>query len=234
MKKKISICFPAYNEQENIANVLEETLQYARNKPYSWEIIIVNDASTDKTAEIIKDYSKKERSIKLINHKVNTGYTGAMNTALKNAAGDIIFFIDSDRQYKISEIGKFINKINEGYDVVVCERKKINDTKLRVALSKGYNILFRLLFWIDEKDVDCGMRAFKKKRAKQVKFYYNPLGPELFVKGIKMGWKIARVHITHLNRVAGKSHFSTLRLPVKLLKILGQTLKLRIETFKRK
>jgi dolichol-phosphate mannosyltransferase len=232
-KHKTSICFPAYNEQENIGKVIQETLAYVRKKPYDWEIIIVDDASTDNTVQIVKDFSKKEPRIKLINHKINTGYTGAMNTALKNATGDIIFFIDSDRQYKISEIDEFIDKINQGYDLVVCQRKKISDTKLRILLSKFYNFIFKLLFRIDEEDVDCGVRAFKKKCAKQVRFFYNPVGAELFVKANRLGWNVARVKVTHLRRVAGKSHFNTFKLPLKLSKILGQTLKLRIETIKK-
>ena len=112
----------------------------------------------------------------------------------------------------------------------MCQRERINDTKLRIFLSKGYNFLFRLLFRVKEKDVDCGMRAFKRRCAKQVKFLYNPVGAELFAKGTKLGWKIARIGVTHLKRTHGKSHFSTPKLPFKLLKIMLQTFKLRTET----
>jgi len=99
--KKISMCFPAYNEEKNIASVLNECLSLKKNSKFKWEFVVVDDGSKDRTGEILKQFSKKDSSIVYYKHAKNMGYATAFRTCLRHAKGDVVFVIDSDGQYDL-------------------------------------------------------------------------------------------------------------------------------------
>jgi dolichol-phosphate mannosyltransferase len=196
-----------------------------------YEILVVNDGSSDNTAGIVKEYALKNKRIKLINHDKNRGYAAATRTCLENLNGDVIFIIDSDGQHTMKDIPFFLDKINDGYDAVVGWKKKRNDPFVRVAMSKIYNILFRILFKSKLHDVDCGFRCFTKESARKIKIEIEgvPVGPEIFAKAQKYGVKIAEIPIRHFPRKAGKSIFRPHKMPVMLFTTVKNLMKLRRE-----
>ncbi len=161
---KTTIVIPAFNEEKRINNVLKSLSKH----PYS--IIVVNDGSSDNTENVVKQF----RKVQLITHKKNSGQGAALKTgirtALKNKA-DIIITFDADGQHRPAEIEKFIEKIEEGYDVVLGSRF-LKKTKLpigRKIILKGSILVERILIGIKLTDAHNGFRAFSAKAARKIK-----------------------------------------------------------------
>lgn len=237
--RKISVCFPAYNEERNIPNDLKECLSLKRNSNFIWEFVIVDDGSKDKTGEIVKEFVKKDKSFVYHKHEKNLGYASAFRSCLQKATGDVIFVIDADGQYDLKEYKKFIDAIKGGYDFASGYRKKIGDSSYRVLLSGGYNIFFRLLFGTDYKDIDVGFKAFRKDVAKEIskkiKYERMPVGAEIFAWAIKMNLKIKIIPVKHLKRKWGGTRiYFPWKMPVMISKIFYNMLKLKLELVRSK
>ena len=116
--KEISIIIPAYNEAENLPFLCDEIKDVLKNITENYEIIIVNDGSTDKTKEAIENLTEKDSHVIGINFRTNLGKASALNTGFKKAEGKIIFTMDADLQDDPKEIPNFIKRINEGFDLV--------------------------------------------------------------------------------------------------------------------
>jgi len=229
------MCFPAYNEEKNIANILNDCLSLKRNSAFRWEFVIVDDGSKDKTGEVVKEYSKKNRSIVYHKHEKNLGYASAFRSCLQKATGDAVFVIDGDNQYDLKEYMKFVDAIASGFDFVSGCRKKIGDSFHRILMSKGYNLIFRTLFGTDYMDIDVGFKAFKKEIAKEIskkiKYEGMPVGAEVFAWALKMKLKIKIIPVKHFKRKGdGTRIYFPWKLPVMITKITYNMLKLKLET----
>ena len=139
MIKRVSVVAPAYNEEECIGIFIDRTVKSLRDNGLKGEIIIVNDGSTDKTAEIITKKSEKEKNVRLINNRKNLGLTGAAWVGFKNAKENIIIFLPSDLESSPEEdIPSLLAPIEEGYDLSVGRRYggKIGIIKRDVVLKR--------------------------------------------------------------------------------------------------
>lgn len=228
---KVSVFFPAYNEEKNIEKILHKTIEVMKKNNYTYEIGIVNDGSRDSTAERVLLMQQTDDRIKLINHPRNFGYAAATRTSFQNASGDVICVIDADDQYDLEEIPLLLSKIEEGFDLVVGYRKRIRDSTYRKILSKGYNFIFKILFLTRFRDIDCGFRAIKKNAAEKISIKHSnvPVGAELFVRAFEKKLKIGQIPITHKFRVAGKSTFKFWKMPKTIFKIFMSVLLLRLK-----
>ena len=177
---KISVVFPAYNEEGNIKKTLDGAIDVLNREGYDWEILVIDNASTDRTGEIIDEYAKKHPNITVIHHEYNMGYTVSTRRGLKNAAGDIILTIDSDGQHTVEDIPSFVEKIKQGYDVVIGWKENRKDSFFRNFLSKIYNAFFNLLFNTNFHEMDCGFKAFTKEAARNIKIYQSDIWFECF------------------------------------------------------
>lgn len=226
----VCIVFLAYNEEDTIKKTVENAFNFFSKTNYDWSILVVDDGSTDKTGIILDELADKNPRVEIFHHRENRGYAMATKTALDLAEGDIIFTIDGDGQHMPEDIPKFINKIEEGYDIVVGWKKKRRDPKYRIMLSRGYNLLTRLLFNLNLHDVDCGFRAFTREAAKRTDIEYRnvPVGPEILVKAKKRGLKITELPVEHYPRATGESIFRSWRMPALIYRIFLSLIKLRL------
>lgn len=140
----ISVVLPIYNEEKNIPILISE-LTKALESYNDYEIIFVNDGSTDKSESIIKDFCNNNKKIKLINLSRNFGHQEALTAGLENASGDAVIMMDGDLQDPPSLIPKMIEKWKEGYEVVYTVKKKRNEPFLRRFLFKQFYKVFDLL-----------------------------------------------------------------------------------------
>ncbi len=207
--KSLSLFMPAYNEEKNIGQTLDEVSNYFQNSEIKdYEILVINDGSSDKTAEVVLEYSKKDPHIRLINHEQNKGYGEAVKTGFYSSSKDLIFFMDSDGQFDINDIDKFIEKIDEA-DVVVGFRVNRQDSLMRIINGWGWTQISNLLFGLGVKDVDCGFKLFKKEVIEKIPHLESTRGaminPETLAKAKKMGFIIAQVGVRHKPRFSGKS-----------------------------
>ncbi len=209
MKKlqELSLFLPAYNEEKVITQTIIKADAILKKVADKYEILVVNDGSTDKTEEVINQVIKKNPNVRMITHNPNKGYGGALKTGLYESKYKYISFIDADGQFDYSEIGKFINYIND-YDLVIGYRQNRADSSLRIGtahLLKLWN-LFWFGFWV--KDADCGFKLIKKEvvdRLPKLKTESAITETEFLIRAKRAGYKFKEIPVNHYPRTTGKS-----------------------------
>jgi dTDP-4-amino-4,6-dideoxygalactose transaminase/glycosyltransferase involved in cell wall biosynthesis len=204
-KEGISIFFPAYNEEQNIAKVVSETLKAFKSQSAPFEIIVVNDGSCDKTAEIVQKISQHHPEVRLVNHEVNKGYGQALQTGFAAAKFPIIGYTDGDGQFVISEFVKKLVPQLEKADFVTGARVNRADPAIRKLNARLWNLLVWFLFGLKVSDVDCGMKVTRREVLERFKLSGNfaTICPELLVKAKETGAKISEIPVTHKPRKFG-------------------------------
>ncbi|MBI4039698.1 glycosyltransferase family 2 protein [Candidatus Daviesbacteria bacterium] len=202
---EISVFFPAYNEQENIAKTLDQAVYVLDRIAAVYEIIVVNDGSSDETAQIVDGYVAQDPHIRMITHLPNQGYGAALKSGLYASRYRLICYTDADGQFDFSEIGKFLDKIT-GCDMVVGYRLKRQEGLVRQFNAKAWTGLMRLLFNVRARDVDCGFKLLKKKvidTIPRLEANGAMVSAELLAKAQRAHFKIVEVPVHHYPRMAG-------------------------------
>lgn len=219
-KKSISAILPAYNEEASLRGVVTAAFEILSHVASEFEIIIVDDGSTDHTPEIADRLAVDDRRIYAIHHKTNRGYGAALNSGFQASKHEFIFFMDSDDQFDAAEIENLLSHI-EDYDIVTGYRDKRQDRWHRIAVGNIYSWLIRLSFGINIKDVDCGFKLFKRTILDKIKITTISLvNAEIFLKAKKENYRIKQVKITHFPRRMGKSKGLTPKVALTALKEL--------------
>lgn len=202
----LSIFMPAFNEEGNIAATIIDAEKAARRISQEYEIIIVNDGSRDRTAEIVKELSKVNPRLKLVSHAHNKGYGAAVKTGLANCKKDWIFFTDSDGQFHYDEIEKFVEAASNA-DLIMGYRKKRMDPFHRVfvaqVLLKVWNFV---LFGLTVRDVDCAYKLFSRRVKDSVKLKTESAitVSEFIIKTKAAGFRIKQLPVIHYPRLFGE------------------------------
>lgn len=203
-RKLISIVMPAFNEAGNIATSISRAQQLS-NLADIYEIIVVNDGSTDKTGQIVDEISKKNKIVKVINHKSNIGYGAAVYDGLKSAGGELIFFTDSDLQFDLGQLKSFLEYIGQ-YDAVIGYRKNRAEGIVRKLNMVCWGSLIRLVLGLKVKDVDCAFKLFKKEVIEDIAVHSKGamFSSELMYQVAKKGFKIYELPVRHFSRLKGR------------------------------
>lgn len=211
MTKKISelsVFFPTYNEEENIEKTVEKSVVVLGKVADNWEIIIVDDGSTDKTGEISRKLGQKYARIRVITHKKNKGYGSSLKTGLYASRFKWITYTDSDGQFDFGEITNFIKtQQTTKADLVIgyyLKRKVSIFRKLNTFLWK---IIVYVVFRLNVRDVDTGFKLISKKVIDDIPKLESERGAfiesEMLIKAKKAGFKIVEIGVHHYPRVAG-------------------------------
>jgi glycosyltransferase involved in cell wall biosynthesis len=202
--KSLSIVIPVYNEKENIADLHREITAVCTRNQYPFEIIIVDDGSSDGTVEEIKTLTP----VRYIRFRKNFGQTAAMDAGIKNAKNDYIITIDGDRQNDPEDIPMMISYLeNNDLDVVVGWRKSRKDGFLKKFVSRGANFLRKLLINDEIHDSGCSLKVYKKECFENVTLYgemHRFIPALLKIKGFAIG----EIVVNHRPRVAGKTKYN--------------------------
>lgn len=202
----LSVCMPAYNEEANIVAMVADVLAVMRPRSDDFEIVVTNDGSSDRTGQVLEELARQHPELKPVHHEVNQGYGASVYTALSNASKELIFFTDSDRQFKLEEIDRLLAKTDEA-DMIVGYRAPRRDPFLRVLYGWGWSALVTLLFGYTARDIDCAFkllpRALFEKVGPAVRSRGATFSAEFLVRTKRAGYKIAEVPVSHLPRVAG-------------------------------
>ncbi|MBC7248491.1 MAG: glycosyltransferase family 2 protein [Actinobacteria bacterium] len=160
MEEMVSIIIPAYNEEEAIADDIETILATMKETSYRWELIVVNDGSTDRTREIVERYPE----VRLVNHPYNLGGGAARNTGIRRARGDIVVIADGDGTYPLQDIPRLVEAL-EDYDMVVGARTKEAGTMKLLRTPAKWFIRKLAEFMTNSRipDLNSGMRAMRKE-----------------------------------------------------------------------
>ena len=220
----ISLVIPAYNEAKDIASTLERVLEYFSQKDYAFEIIVVDDGSTDNTREIIKNLSDKISEIRLIGGDVNKGKGFSVKQGMLKANGTYILFCDADLSTPIEELDKIMPFFAQGYDVVIGSRALkgadlLKQPFIRHGMGKIFNILTRLLGLTRLKDTQCGFKCFRRNAAYDIFNMQRHDGfcfdvEILYLTGL-LGYRVKDVPVKWFNRK--DSRVKIIRDPLKML-----------------
>lgn len=200
----LSIFFPAFNEAANIHETIVQATAVAQKLTHTYEIIVVDDGSSDDTAAITKKLAAKDPHIQLVQHKENRGYGAAVWSGIQAARNDYIFFTDADLQFDLAELALLWEHIPD-YAVVLGYRAKRRDPFMRLLNAKGWNMLIRLLFGLKVKDVDCAFKLLDRLTISSlpIKSRGAMMSAELLINLQRRNVPFKEVAVTHLPRKQG-------------------------------
>ncbi len=203
---KVSVVAPLLNEQDNIHLLYQQLTQTLVNK-YDYEIIFIDDGSTDNSLNILRGLQKSDPKIRIISFRRNFGQTAALSAGFEHAKGDIVVAIDADLQNDPADIPKMIDKLNEGFDIVSGWRKKRHDKAVtRLLPSKIANWLISKSTGVNLHDSGCTLKIYRKEVLTQTKLYGEM---HRFIPALAnwSGAKIAEVVVNHRPRTAGAEKY---------------------------
>ena len=206
----ISFVIPVKDEEKSIKQLIEEIVKYTTPHTKNFEIIFVDDGSTDKTAQKVKIFAKTNRKVKIVSLRRNFGKSVALSVGFEKAKGDIIFTLDGDLQDNPIEIPRFIKKIDSGYDLVSGWKKNRLDPISKTFPSKVFNLITSKLTGVKMKDFNSGFKAYKKHIAKDLDLY-GELYRFIPILVDQKGYSIAEIPVKHRKRKHGKSKYGWTR-----------------------
>ncbi len=204
MVPSLSVVLPAYNEELNVPKTVKAVVGAVSGLVSNYEVIVVDDGSKDRTAEVTRELAKQYPAVRLVQHQVNRGYGGALASGFTAAKKELIFFTDADNQFDVTEIGKLLPFIGE-YDMVIGYRAPRVDPFMRKLNAFAWGRLINLLFGYTARDVDCAFKLFKREVWDSIKVSSGgaTFSTELLVRARRRGYKIKEVPVKHLPRLAG-------------------------------
>lgn len=207
----ISAFFPAYNDAESIGDLLLRTDRVLRELTSDYELIVVNDGSTDGTAAALTELQRRLPALRIITHEHNRGYGGALRSGFAAASKELVFYTDGDGQYDPSELRNLFAALSEKTDVVQGFKRRRHDPVHRIVIGRAYHAVVKLAFGLSIRDVDCDFRLIRRRVLDDMnlKFSSGVICVELMRRIEGAGFVIAEVPVSHYPRLHGRSQFFT-------------------------
>ena len=202
----LSVVLPAHNEEEAIATTVHEVIETLSIWKLDFEIIVVDDGSQDDTGAILDTISTTHPYVKVIHHPVNQGYGAALVSGFEAVSKDLTFFMDSDGQFDIHDLARFLVLIEE-YDAVLGYRIDRQDTWMRKVNAWGWKKLVGLVFGVHVRDVDCAFKLYPSSffRKNLLETRGAMINTEILYKFIQAGNTYTQVGVRHLPRHGGRA-----------------------------
>jgi glycosyltransferase involved in cell wall biosynthesis len=231
---KVTFVIPFHNEEKNSRPMIERVVKFGINQKFQFEVIPVDDRSTDKTAGILREEAKKYKQVHPIFRKPDSDEKGntmgkALVSGTKVAKGDIIIWTMGDMADDTQTYLKIIRKLENGADMVFGSRympggSRGNLDRIKALLSSWGTILAKLLFGVPVHDITNAFRGFKNKVSERI-LLESPgfsISPEFAIKAHLAGFKLAEVPTVYTNRIEGVSNFKLLRMTRSYLQLYIQ------------
>ena len=204
----LSICAPAFNEEENIEKTVIGWLQMFKKNQFPGEVVITNDGSSDGTEFILRRVSETYPNLKVVTHKRNRGYGRALQSAISASTGEYVLTIDSDGQFSASE-----------YEILL---KKLKETEADLIADRILNRIVRLMFSVKLRDTNCALKLGKGNlmRSIAIEAAGFPAPTELTLKATFIGAKIGEAPVSHFPREGGISTLHPIKTGIRFLKFL--------------
>jgi glycosyltransferase involved in cell wall biosynthesis len=203
---EISLSLPCYNEEGNVRPVVTKAINVLDKIAQKYEIIIVDDGSSDKTLSIAREMAALDPNIKVIHHEVNQGYGAAVRSGLKNSCYEYVAFADGDGQLELEDL-KALTDLMPANDMVIGYRSTRKDPFYRWLNSRMYGFLIRFLFGLKVRDLNCALKVFRKQVIDDIEIESKAalVNAEILIKARKKGYtRIKEVPVKHYPRTVGK------------------------------
>jgi len=201
---KISFVIPVYNEKDSLVELYEEIISSIGSKKY--EIIFIDDGSTDGSVEILRNLTMKDNNLVLIQFYRNYGKSAALSEGFKRAGGDCIVTLDADLQDNPAELDNLLLKLNEGYDVVSGWKKDRKDPLSKRIPSKFFNLVTRMFTGVKIHDFNCGLKIYRKSVIKTLDIYG---GRHRYIPALagQKKFKVSEIIVNHRPRKHGETKY---------------------------
>ena len=216
---KLSIFFPFWNEEANIEKVVRRAIPVAEHVAQKWEIIMVDDGSSDRTLKIAKKLASGDPHLRVVSHVPNRGYGAALKEGFAHARYDLVVFNDGDGQFEFGEVTRFLEKIGDA-DIVIGFRKKRIDHPLRHILMNLLKVWDFVFFGFYYRDIDCGFKMFRKSALAMIQPLLSEgamIATEVLARAQRAKLRIAEVEVSHYPRKFGNQSGGNLRVILRAI-----------------
>ena len=222
----LSVFFPAFNEQDIIAKTVESASRAVSRFADDYEIIVVDDGSSDKTATVVEDLASRDPHVRLVRHDVNRGYGAALRTGFTSAQKDLVFFSDADGQFDLQELAGLLGMLSRA-PVVLGYRIRRSDPLHRLFIAKVYNLVIRSVFGLRVRDIDCAFKLFRRQALQGIELESDGafISSELLIKLKRNNVPMVERGVHHYPRTTGESKGAT---PKVILKTIRDVVQLRL------
>jgi glycosyltransferase involved in cell wall biosynthesis len=206
----LSIFFPAYNDGGTIASLVITAIKVAATLTDDFEVIVINDCSTDDTARILDELARLYSDrVRIVHHETNRGYGGALRTGFATASKELVFYTDGDGQYDPTEVTLLWEKMAADVDWVNGWKISRSDPLHRIIIGRIYHHIVKLLFGLKVRDVDCDFRLMRRRIFEVVRLEKNSgvICLEMMKKFQDAGFRVAEHPVHHYHRAHGTSQF---------------------------
>jgi glycosyltransferase involved in cell wall biosynthesis len=222
----LSVFFPAFNEQDIIAKTVENATRAVSSFVDDYEVIVVDDGSSDRTAAVVEDLARRDPHVRLVRHEVNRGYGAALRTGFASAQKDLVFFSDADGQFDLQELSGLFSMLKRA-PIVLGYRIRRSDPMYRLFIAKVYNIVVRLVFGLRVRDIDCAFKLFRRDVLQGVELESDGafISSELLIKMKRRDIAMVERGVHHYPRTTGISKGAT---PKVILRTIRDVIRLRL------
>jgi glycosyltransferase involved in cell wall biosynthesis len=209
---KLSLCLPAYNEQDCIVETIERALAVLPSLVASLEVIVVDDGSRDATAERVRMVMARDRRVRLLVHARNKGYGAAVTSGLFSATGDLVMFADSDGQFDFRDVARLLDRL-PGNDFVIGYRHRRAESFRRRLNAWAWGRLVRLVYGVRARDLDCAFKIFRRVVIERLRLTASGacINAELMCQCQRAGFRFEEVPVEHYLRKGGRPTGSNLK-----------------------
>jgi glycosyltransferase involved in cell wall biosynthesis len=202
----LSVVVPVYNEQESLKAFYKELIKFIPKLSSSYEIVFVNDGSSDNSLELLRDFEKKNKNVVVATLRRHQGKAEALTLGFKTSKGEHIVTLDADLQDRPEEIDKLLKKARTGWDLVSGWRKNRRDSIFKIIFSKVFNTIASIAWGLKVNDLNSGLKVYKAQAAKSLNLYG---GMHRFIPLLvhQEGFKVTELPVAHQRRKYGKSKY---------------------------
>lgn len=223
----VSVFFPCYNEEANVERTVGKAVEVLGKLGVDFEVIVVNDGSSDATEEIANRLAQSDSRVKVVSHERNFGYGAALQSGFKAASKELVFYTDGDGQFDIGEMPPLLDLI-KGHDIVSCYRLNRQDNIIRKINGWCWSKLGCLLFGMNIRDIDCAFKLYRREIFDNITLSSSGalIDTEILARAKGKGYKIIQKGVHHYPRTAGTQTGANLKVVIRafveLFKLHGQ------------